>query len=87
MCGDHVFDAEYVILCICLLICLLVLVNWLTVRLDCWASAGHTSEGCAALEQQLRQCVDTPVCPLQCNAMHYLYVGVMCIGLRLGCCA
>ncbi|GAB1192101.1 hypothetical protein BDV32DRAFT_120847 [Aspergillus pseudonomiae] len=28
--------------------------------LSCWASAGYTAEGCAALEQQLRQCMDAP---------------------------
>ncbi|KAI9043346.1 mitochondrial 37S ribosomal mS37 domain-containing protein [Aspergillus affinis] len=29
--------------------------------LSCWASSGYTSEGCLALEQQLRQCMDAPV--------------------------
>ncbi|GAB1216392.1 hypothetical protein ATERTT37_005606 [Aspergillus terreus] len=28
--------------------------------LSCWASSGYTAEGCAALEQQLRQCMDAP---------------------------
>ncbi|KAF9885768.1 hypothetical protein FE257_012350 [Aspergillus nanangensis] len=28
--------------------------------LSCWASAGYTAEGCAVLEQQLRQCMDAP---------------------------
>ncbi|KAK1149312.1 40S ribosomal protein mrp10 [Aspergillus melleus] len=28
--------------------------------LSCWASSGYTSEGCFALEQQLRQCMDAP---------------------------
>ncbi|EAW08311.1 mitochondrial 37S ribosomal protein mS37 [Aspergillus clavatus NRRL 1] len=28
--------------------------------LSCWASSGYAAEGCAALEQQLRQCMDAP---------------------------
>ncbi|KAL1970640.1 hypothetical protein VTN77DRAFT_4284 [Rasamsonia byssochlamydoides] len=28
--------------------------------LNCWASSGINSEGCAALEQQLRACMDAP---------------------------
>ncbi|KAK9568558.1 40S ribosomal protein mrp10 [Aspergillus fumigatus] len=28
--------------------------------LSCWASSGGSVEGCAALEQQLRQCMDGP---------------------------
>lgn len=28
---------------------------------DCWASAGYGAEGCAALEAQLRKCMDAPV--------------------------
>ncbi|RAL17244.1 mitochondrial 37S ribosomal protein mS37 [Aspergillus homomorphus CBS 101889] len=28
--------------------------------LSCWASAGATMEGCGALEQQLRACMDAP---------------------------
>lgn len=28
----------------------------------CWASSGYNIAGCAALEQQLRACMDTPVC-------------------------
>ncbi|TQB77346.1 hypothetical protein MPDQ_002983 [Monascus purpureus] len=31
--------------------------------LSCWASSGYTAEGCAALEQQLRQCMDAPFQP------------------------
>jgi hypothetical protein len=27
----------------------------------CWASSGYTAQGCAALEQQLRACMDAPV--------------------------
>ena len=27
----------------------------------CWASSGYNVEGCAALEQQLRVCMDAPV--------------------------
>lgn len=30
-------------------------------RTDCWASAGYGAEGCAALETQLRKCMDAPV--------------------------
>lgn len=29
--------------------------------IDCWASAGYGAEGCAALETQLRKCMDSPV--------------------------
>ncbi|PWY82900.1 37S ribosomal protein Mrp10, mitochondrial [Aspergillus heteromorphus CBS 117.55] len=28
--------------------------------LSCWASQGYTAEGCGAIEQQLRQCMDAP---------------------------
>ncbi|CAG7923616.1 unnamed protein product [Penicillium olsonii] len=28
--------------------------------LNCWASAGYAAEGCAALEAQLRKCMDDP---------------------------
>ncbi|KAK8215309.1 40S ribosomal protein mrp10 [Zalaria obscura] len=28
--------------------------------LGCWASSGYTTQGCAALEQQLRACMDAP---------------------------
>ncbi|KAH0065499.1 hypothetical protein KCU82_g24238, partial [Aureobasidium melanogenum] len=28
--------------------------------LGCWASSGYTAQGCAALEQQLRACMDAP---------------------------
>ncbi|CAI7584628.1 unnamed protein product [Penicillium palitans] len=28
--------------------------------LNCWASAGYGAEGCAALEAQLRKCMDAP---------------------------
>ncbi|KAI9931757.1 hypothetical protein ASPWEDRAFT_169403 [Aspergillus wentii DTO 134E9] len=28
--------------------------------LSCWASSGYGAEGCAALEQQLRACMDKP---------------------------
>ena len=28
----------------------------------CWASSGYSPQGCAAIEQQLRACMDTPVC-------------------------
>jgi hypothetical protein len=29
--------------------------------IDCWASSGYNVQGCAALEQQLRACMDAPV--------------------------
>jgi hypothetical protein len=29
----------------------------------CWASSGYSVQGCAQLEQKLRQCMDAPVCP------------------------
>jgi len=29
--------------------------------LGCWASNGQSAEGCVALEQQLRACMDIPV--------------------------
>jgi len=28
--------------------------------LNCWASSGYNAEGCAALAQQLKQCMDAP---------------------------
>ncbi|CAL5872787.1 uncharacterized protein PFLUO_LOCUS7056 [Penicillium psychrofluorescens] len=28
--------------------------------LNCWASQGYSAEGCAALETQLRKCMDQP---------------------------
>ncbi|KAI9800637.1 MAG: hypothetical protein M1825_003959 [Sarcosagium campestre] len=28
--------------------------------LTCWASAGHTTAGCAEIENQLRRCMDGP---------------------------
>ncbi|KAL1297312.1 hypothetical protein AAFC00_004863 [Neodothiora populina] len=28
--------------------------------LGCWASSGYSAQGCAALEQQLRACMDAP---------------------------
>jgi hypothetical protein len=31
--------------------------------LGCWASQGYTAQGCAALEQQLRVCMDAKVSP------------------------
>ncbi len=30
--------------------------------LTCWASQGHSAQGCAVLEQQLRACMDVKVC-------------------------
>ena len=40
--------------------------HWVTdnISIDCWASAGYGAEGCAALEAQLRKCMDTPVCSI-----------------------
>ncbi|KAM0701666.1 hypothetical protein Q7P35_010575 [Cladosporium inversicolor] len=29
----------------------------MTTMLGCWASSGHTAQGCAALEQSLRDCM------------------------------
>lgn len=31
--------------------------------LSCWASAGYTAQGCAAVEQSLRACMDGPPAP------------------------
>lgn len=31
-------------------------------NLGCWASSGYSMAGCAQLEQQLRACMDAPVC-------------------------
>ncbi|KAL4941524.1 hypothetical protein BDV06DRAFT_179587 [Aspergillus oleicola] len=31
----------------------------MSAMLTCWASAGGASDGCKALEQQLRECMDT----------------------------
>jgi len=36
----------------------------MTSLLSCWASAGASMQGCAALEQQLRTCMDDRVCSL-----------------------
>lgn len=35
--------------------------NILIPTTGCWASSGYTTQGCAALEQQLRACMDAPV--------------------------
>jgi hypothetical protein len=34
---------------------------WLTSYAGCWASSGYSVQGCAQLEQKLRQCMDAPV--------------------------
>jgi hypothetical protein len=44
-----------------ILFCLHLLVSALTCSTGCWASSGYTAQGCAALEQQLRACMDAPV--------------------------
>ena len=31
-------------------------------NLGCWASSGYSVQGCAQLEQALRECMDAPVC-------------------------
>ncbi|KAF2200424.1 mitochondrial 37S ribosomal protein YmS-T [Delitschia confertaspora ATCC 74209] len=31
-----------------------------TFNLGCWASSGYSIQGCAQLEQKLRQCMDAP---------------------------
>ncbi|KAB5585094.1 mitochondrial ribosomal protein 10 [Coniochaeta sp. 2T2.1] len=36
--------------------------------LTCWASAGYTSTGCAAVEQALRTCMDGPKLPAKPNS-------------------
>lgn len=33
----------------------------------CWASSGYSVQGCAQLEQKLRQCMDAPVSPTHHN--------------------
>jgi hypothetical protein len=33
----------------------------------CWASSGYSVQGCAQLEQKLRQCMDAPVGPPSTN--------------------
>ncbi|KAI4795853.1 hypothetical protein E4T44_11322 [Aureobasidium sp. EXF-8845] len=43
-----------------ILFCLHLLVSALTCSTGCWASSGYTAQGCAALEQQLRACMDAP---------------------------
>lgn len=35
-------------------------VTVMTSVLNCWASSGYSAEGCLALEQQLRNCMDAP---------------------------
>ena len=50
----------------------------LTVCAGCWASSGHSIAGCAALEQQLRACMDAPVCFLLIYLIPVFYkAGVM----------
>ncbi|KAF2136209.1 uncharacterized protein K452DRAFT_237896 [Aplosporella prunicola CBS 121167] len=40
--------------------------------LGCWASSGYSAAGCAAVEQQLRACMDAPRPKLQKkNAINY----------------
>ena len=36
-------------------------VTVMSTMLNCWASQGYGAEGCAALEGQLRKCMDAPV--------------------------
>ncbi|OJJ47758.1 hypothetical protein ASPZODRAFT_29592, partial [Penicilliopsis zonata CBS 506.65] len=35
-------------------------VNAMSTVLNCWASSNYSVEGCAAFEEQLRQCMDSP---------------------------
>ncbi|KAG5978292.1 hypothetical protein E4U55_006294 [Claviceps digitariae] len=40
--------------------------------LACWASAGYNSAGCAAIETQLRRCMDEPAPPpAAANTINY----------------
>jgi len=34
---------------------------WADMATGCWASSGYSVQGCAQLEQKLRQCMDAPV--------------------------
>ncbi|TDZ24874.1 37S ribosomal protein MRP10 [Colletotrichum sidae] len=36
--------------------------------LACWASAGYNTQGCAALENALRTCMDQPAAPPQASS-------------------
>jgi hypothetical protein len=46
--------------------------HWLTIScIGCWASSGYSVQGCAQLEQKLRQCMDAPVrSPLPTHQHH-----------------
>jgi hypothetical protein len=35
--------------------------SYFQIYIGCWASSGYNVQGCAALEQQLRACMDAPV--------------------------
>ena len=48
-------------------------VHPLTWRVGCWASSGYSAQGCAALEQQLRTCMDAPV---RLHPFHLLQVHI-----------
>lgn len=37
----------------------------------CWASSGYSVQGCAQLEQKLRQCMDAPVSQAWCIGIHH----------------
>ena len=39
-----------------------LILSMLIAMIGCWASSGASVGGCADLEQQLRACMDTPVC-------------------------
>lgn len=41
----------------------LVKIGQLTCEIACWASAGYNATGCAAVENQLRKCMDGPAPP------------------------
>lgn len=41
----------------------LVKIRQLTCDIACWASAGYNATGCAAVENQLRKCMDGPAPP------------------------
>ncbi|KAJ5183344.1 hypothetical protein N7492_000960 [Penicillium capsulatum] len=46
-------------------------VTVMSTMLNCWASQGYGAEGCAALETQLRKCMDAPVHSLLCSNTRY----------------
>ncbi|KAL0934562.1 mitochondrial 37S ribosomal protein mS37 [Colletotrichum truncatum] len=52
-------------------------VQVMTSVLACWASAGYNTQGCAALENSLRACMDKPKEPKQASSTINYHLGRM----------